>query len=184
MKKIIIAVVMFPIILMSCKKESLQTYLVDVKEKPNFVTFDFSTSILPIKLIEKAPKEDKKALESIRKVNVAFLQKDRATETEIETEKKKLKSILKRSNYKTLMRFNHKGAAATVYYLGKTDAINEIIAFGYADELGIGIARLLGKDMNPNALIKMLKSIEADDSKGKMKKIKEVFEKMEISEKE
>lgn len=178
MKKIFVAIVMLSVVFTSCKKESLQTYLVDVKEKPNFVTLDFSTSMLPVKLIEQAPEEDKKALKSVRKVNLAFLQKNKASEVEINAEKKKLKSIFKKSDYKTLMRFNHKDAAGTIYYSGETNAIDEIIAFGYADEFGVGVARLLGENMNPNALFKMLRSVEEDGNTDKLKQLKEIFKKV------
>lgn len=172
----IIAVVMLSVMFTSCKKETLQTYLVAVKEQPNFVTLDFSTSMLPLKMSEKASVEDKKALESVRKINVAFLQKNKATDVEIEAEKQKLKSILKKSDYKKLMKFNNKGTSGTIYYSGKTDAIDEIIAFGYSDDFGVGVIRLLGDNMNPNALKNMIKSVELDDDNGKMKKLKGVFE--------
>lgn len=177
MKKVYVVLVILSVIFASCKKETLQTYLVDVKDKPNFVTLDFSTSMLPLKISEIASDEDKKALESVRKINIAFLQKSKATVAEIETEKQTLKSVLKKSDYKTLMKFNHKGASGTIYYLGKTDAINEIIAFGYSNEFGVGVARLLGKNMNPNAILKMLKSVQPDDDSEKLKEIKEIFEK-------
>lgn len=177
MKKVYVVLVILSVIFASCKKETLQTYLVDVKDKPNFVTLDFSTSMLPLKISEIASNEDKKALESVRKINIAFLQKGKATVAEIETEKQTLKSVLKKSDYKTLMKFNHKGASGTIYYLGKTDAINEIIAFGYSNEFGVGVARLLGKNMNPNAILKMLKSVQPDDDSEKLKEIKEIFEK-------
>lgn len=177
MKKIyVIAVVMLSVMFTSCKKETLQTYLVAVKEQPNFVTLDFSTSMLPLKMSEKASAEDKKALESVRKINVAFLQKNKAMDVEIEAEKQKLKSILKKSDYKKLMKFNHKGASGTIYYSGETDAIDELIAFGYSDDYGVGVIRLLGDNMNPNALKNMMKSVEPDDDNGKMKKLKGVFE--------
>lgn len=177
MKKVYVVLVILSVIFASCKKETLQTYLVDVKDKPNFVTLDFSTSMLPLKISEIASDEDKKALESVRKINIAFLQKSKATAAEIESEKQTLKSVLKKSDYKTLMKFNHKGASGTIYYLGKTDAINEIIAFGYSNEFGVGVARLLGKNMNPNAILKMLKSVKPDDDSEKLKEIKEIFEK-------
>lgn len=183
MKKIFIVIVIFSSLFVSCKKETLQTYLVDVRDNPNFVTLDFSTSMLPLKLIKEAPKEDIETLESVRKVNVAFLQKSKVTSVEIEGEKKKLEAILNKSDYKTLMRFNHKGAAGKIYYLGNPNAINEIVAFGHSDELGVGVIRLLGKNMNPNALVKMMRSIQPNTDNDKFKKIKEILQNTKSVEK-
>lgn len=183
MKKIFMIIVIFSTLFVSCKKETLQTYLVDIQDKPNFVTLDFSTSMLPLKLIEEAPKEDIKTLKSVRKVNVAFLQKSKATLVEITTEKKKLETILSKSDYKTLMRFNDKGAMGKIYYLGSPNAIDEIVAFGYSDELGVGVARLLGKNMNPNAIIKMMRSIQPNTDSNKFKKIKEILQNAKSIEK-
>lgn len=182
MKKIfVLAIALLTITLTSCKKETLQTYLVETQEKKNFTTFDFSTSILPISLVE-ASIEDKNALASVRKVNIAFLQKKKATETELNAEKTKLQAILKNTDYKVLMKFNDKKSKATIYYTGKTDAIDELIVFGFSEEVGVGVARLLGDNMNPASILKMLKKADVSKKDDDFKKLKEIFKEQNKSE--
>lgn len=174
MKKLyIILAVLGSVIFTSCKKETLQTYLVDSKEKDNFITLDFSANTL-LNLTGDATIEDKEAFKSVRKVNIAFLHKDKASEVEIETEKEKLKSILKNSDYKKLMKFSHKSHSGTIYYLGEsTDLINEVVVFGYSDEFGVGVVRLLGKNMNPTAITNAIKNVKPN--KEELKKLAKVL---------
>ncbi len=177
MKKIsILSLLAIFIAFTSCKKETLQTYLLAKKDDPNFITLDVSSSILPISLNAKATAEDKKAFESIRKINVAFLQSNKVEKPMLIAEKEKLTTILKKSNYKTLMSFKDKRGTARLYYLGETDAINEMVGFVYSDNFGTGVARLLGKNMNPDALIKMMKNIDADENSDKIKNFKTIIE--------
>lgn len=49
-----------------------------------------------------------------------------------------------------------------VYYTGDTDAIDEIIAFGYSKKVGVGVARLLGENMNPAKIIEMMNDVKLD----------------------
>lgn len=162
----------------SCKKEAtLQTYLVAKQENPKFTTLDFSTSLFPFKIKENASEADKKAYESVRKINVAFLTKDKATDAEIKAESEKLKTILSTSDYKTLMKFKQNGADIKIYYKGEPEAIDEMIVSGYSEEMGVGIARLLGDNMNPTALMSMANNIDVDTNSDSFKKIKDIVEK-------
>ena len=68
----------------------------------------------------------KETIKSIKKINYAFLPKTADNTVNYEAEKAKLK----------------------VFYTGDTDAIDEVIAFGYGDKNGVGVARLLGEMMN------------------------------------
>ena len=56
-----------------------------------------------------------------------------------------------------------KGMNVKVYYTGDTDAIDEVIAFGYNKEAGVGVARLLGENMNPAKIIEMMNSVNMDE---------------------
>ena len=49
------------------------------------------------------------------------------------------------------------------YFTGEDDAIDEIILYGFDEERGMGIARLLGDDMNPSDILNMMKSMEKGD---------------------
>ena len=57
----------------SCKKEkSLQGYLVESQDKKGFVSLDVPASLLQLSM-DSASEEDRKAYESIRKINITGL---------------------------------------------------------------------------------------------------------------
>jgi hypothetical protein len=153
------------LLMSSCKNDkSLQTYLVDTSGKEGFYTGDIPVSSV------LSPKADvsedvKETMQSIKKINVVFLPKTEANETSYQTEKAKLKEIFKdNEDYKSLMAMKLKGMNVSVFYSGKTEAIDEIVAFGYGDQNGVGVVRLLGDDMDPSKIVKMLSSVEMDEN--------------------
>lgn len=149
----------------SCKNEkSLQSYLVDTSGKDGFYTGDIPVSSV---LSAKADVSDnvKKTMKSIKKINVAFLPKTDDNTALYETEKVKLKNIFTdNDDYKSLMSMKMQGMNVNVYYTGNTDSIDEVVAFGYGDKNGVGVARLLGENMNPADIIEMLNSVKMDGS--------------------
>ena len=64
-----------------------------------------------------------------------------------------------------------------VYFTGKTTSLNEIIAFGYRDGLGVGVARLLGKNMNPANIITMLNKLKIDTNNLNLEQFSAIFSK-------
>lgn len=157
----------------SCKNEkSLQSYLVDTSGKEGFLTGDLPVSSL---LTAKADVSDdvKETMESIKKINVAFLRKTNSNAAAYETEKATLKKIFTNKDYKSLGAVKAKGMNVKVYYTGSTDSLDEVIAFGYSPEFGVGVARLLGENMNPTKVIEMLNSVNMD--KGNFKNFGESF---------
>jgi len=174
MKNIIyISLLFLGLLFTSCKKESLQSYLVESQEKKEFSHISIPSSIIQLSSLA-ASEEEKKAYESIKKINITGLLANNASEGQYETEKKKLKNILKDSDYKTLMNFKDKGNNITLYYTGEKDAIDEIIAFGYGEKMGVGVARVLGENMNPAAIMQMLKKTKLD--KNNLSQFKMMFE--------
>lgn len=149
----------------SCKSEkSLQSYLVEANDKAGFSSIDVPVSSV---LSPKADvSEDVKAtIKSIKKINVVFLKKTAENETVYETEKATLKNIFKDNNdYKTLSSMKLKGMNMNIYYAGETDSIDEIVAFGYSKEFGVGVARLLGENMNPAKIMEVINDMEMDPS--------------------
>ena len=61
------------------------------------------------------------------------------------------------------MRYGGGTRKAELYYRGTEDAIDELIIFGSDDEKGFGIARVTGDKMDPEAMIRLLKSFEKGD---------------------
>ena len=160
MRKLIIIPFLL-LIFVACKKESVQTYFIENQQKKEFVSVDISSSILKLSEV-LASEKDKKAYQSIQNINVLALPIQRAKEGQYEQEKDRFKQILKGSSYKKLMNFNKDGNAVTLYYIGEVDAIDEIIAYGYSDEQGMGIARILGNKMNPNDIMEMVQNTKLD----------------------
>ncbi|AUC15068.1 hypothetical protein BTO06_07935 [Tenacibaculum sp. SZ-18] len=176
MKKLFtFAIICIAIIFTSCKKqESLQSYLIQTDENQNYVRFDFSTSMLG-SFFEDISEEDQKTFESIRKMNIAFLPVHKTNEEEFGVERKKIKEIMKNTNYKSLIRVNDKRGKGTVYYNGEADAIDEIVAVIYAKDFGFGVARILGNDMNIEKIMKMVQSTNMEDKGVGLEKIKDIF---------
>lgn len=176
MKKLLIySLLLVAFVTVSCKNESLQTYLVESQEKEGFITFDLPASVLQLSL-DKASEEDKKAYESIKKINITGVPYKNLDETSYEAEKERLKSILKKSSYKELMKFKKDGANAAIYYSGDADAIDEIIAFGYGKEMGVGVARILGENMNPSQILQMVQKAKIDAGNLDLKQFKKIFD--------
>tara|TARA_B100000780_G_C20843529_1_gene335228 strand:- start:102 stop:638 length:537 start_codon:yes stop_codon:yes gene_type:complete len=164
MKKTVIflSVVLLNSLFVSCnKQQSLQSYLIESQEKEGFMSVDVPLSFIQLKT-EGVPEEIKESYKSIRKVNLAGLPY-KNNEEAYEIEKTLLSSILKNSNsYKSLMRMDVKGMKLAIYCNGDSDSIDEVIAFGHSKEVGVGVARILGKNMNPGKIMEMIEYLKID----------------------
>ena len=149
----------------ACKNEkSLQSYFVEANEKAGFSSIDVPVSSV------LSPKADvsedvKETIKSIKKINVVFLKRTEENETVYEAEKATLKNLFKdNKDYKTLSSMKMKGMNVNLYYSGDTDSIDEIVAFGYNQEVGVGVARLLGENMNPAKIMEVVSEMKMDPS--------------------
>lgn len=176
MKKLFtFTIICLSITLTSCKKqESLQSYLIQTEDNQDYVRFDFSTSMLG-SFFEDISEEDQKTFQSVRKMNIAFLPVNKANEEEFGVERKKIKGIMKNTDYKSLIRVNDKRGKGTIYYAGEADAIDEIVAVIYAKDFGLGVARILGNDMNIEKIMKMVQNANMEDKGDELEKIKDIF---------
>ena len=162
----------------SCKNEkSLQSYLVDTSGKEGFYTGDLPvSSILSAKT--DVSEDIKRSIKSIKKINIVFLPKTADNTADYEIEKEKLNAIFKGNEaYKSLMSMKVKGMNVNMYYSGNTENVNEVIAFGYGDTAGVGVARLLGKNMNPAKILTTLKSMNFDGDSAALKQFSKMFNK-------
>ena len=157
-----VSAVILSVLCISCNKEqSLQSYLVESQDKSGFMSIDVPLSFIQLKTNE-VPNDVKEAYRSIQKVNLVGLPYFN-NEAAYEVEKKTLLTILKNSkSYKNLMRMDVKGMKISVYCNGDSDAIDEVIAFGYSKEVGVGVARILGKNMNPAKIMQMVEYLKID----------------------
>jgi len=162
----------------SCKNEkSLQSYLVDTSGKEGFYTGDLPvSSILSAKT--DVSEDIKRTIKSVKKINIVFLPKTADNTAAYEIEKEKLNVIFKGNEaYKSLMSMKVKGMNVNMYYSGDTENIDEVIAFGYGENTGVGVARLLGKKMNPLKIIETLSSTDFNEENPALKQFSKMFTK-------
>ncbi len=160
MKKITTLIVAFVVAFSftSCNEDSLQGYLVESQEKSGFITFDVPASILQIKS-DDVSAETKATLKTLKKINIVALPSNADNSADVLAEKKALDKIFKGAAYKSLMRFSHEDIKIQLYYTGNGDEIDEVIAYAYAASKGVGIARILGDNMNPSDIMKMVSEV-------------------------
>lgn len=164
MNKLILKITLFSAVLFltltSCETgPTVQSYYVDSQEKDGFVTSTIPKSLLGVDEKSLSP-ESKEAYESVKKVNVLFLPATEDKKEMVVQETQLFASILEDSDYKTLMRHNSDGIKVQLVYDGSSDSIDEIIVFGSSEEMGMGVARVLGDDMNLGNIMKMTQELD------------------------
>lgn len=158
-------VTLFSILLFSCSnKPTLQKYFVENMENKDFLAIDISPSILNIDKVSLSDSE-KKALETFDKMNIIAFKKDSLNNTKFKEEEVKVKAILKEEIYQELMKFGSGSQAASVYYMGEDDKIDEFVVYTKNVNSGFAIVRVLGDNMNPADIftfIEVLKKANID----------------------
>ena len=160
----ILSLMLVAFLVTSCNNDkSLQKYLVETSGKEGFMTGDIPVSSL-ISAKADVSDEIKETIKSVKKINVVFLAKTTENQTIYEAEKNTLKNIFTNKDYKSLGKMKAQGMNINVYYTGKTDSLDEVIAFGYSNIVGVGVARLLGENMDPAKMLEMLQNITMDEN--------------------
>lgn len=166
MKKIILIIIGFVFvegIFTSCNNgKSLQAYYVDKQESNNFIALDLPASL--INLNEDVSEETKETISSIKKLNILAFKLNDSNKNEYESEYKEVKEILKSDKYSELVRVNHKNAKIILKYQGDDDTVDEFILFASDDEKGFALARILGNNMDPEKIMKLIKNLDEFDS--------------------
>ncbi|GAA4817618.1 DUF4252 domain-containing protein [Litoribaculum gwangyangense] len=158
--KYIICTFLATVFLTSCGDGvSLQRYYVDNQESKNFITQDIPLSMVDI---DKSTftEEQLEAYNSVNKLNFLGY---KSNETDLESynlEVAKVKTILKDSKYNDLMEFSDKGNKIFVKYVGDDDEADEVIVFGSSEDMGFGIVRILGNNMNPEKMITLIDAFQ------------------------
>lgn len=146
----------------SCdNNQSLQEYYVNNQQNKNFVAVDIPASLLAG--TESLTEEQRQVLKTVKKINLLAIPKKNENLETIAAEKQKIASILKDEKYQLLMRFGSGETRMELYFTGKEEAIDEIIVYGFNDNRGLGIARILGNDMNPGEIMGLMESLKAEN---------------------
>ncbi len=160
--KYFMALLLGAMTLISCNDKSLQKYLVEKQDDDKFVKMDIAASLLQGRN-SNFTQEEKDILNTIKKVNVvAYPIKENDT-ADFEKERNELKAILDQEQYKELTRIKSDNWNATLKYSGEEDAIDEVIVFASDDNRGFAVFRLLGENMRPDQMLKLMKSAERGD---------------------
>jgi len=162
---------------MSCNQgPTLQSYIVDNQETNNFTTIDLPTSVVSFDE-SKLTEDQKQAYKSVKRLNFLGYRMKDGNEAEYKAELLKVKSILKDKKYKELMRMgNNEDGKVLIKYLGSETKIDELIVFGNANDQGFGILRVLGKNMKPDNMVKLVDAMQnADVDEDQLKGITEFF---------
>lgn len=142
--------------LVSCNSDpSLQKYFVENTDNKNFIALDVSPSILNLEKT-KLSAEQNEALKSFDKMNILAFKANATNETLFETERAKVKAILKDPKYQQLMSFGSGQDGASISYIGSDDNIEEFVIFANKKESGFAVVRVLGKNMNPNNIMTLM----------------------------
>lgn len=163
------------VLLIACDSSaSLQKYYVDSKENNEFISVDLPANILQLKDTEVSD-DVKKVLNTIKKINFLALQLSDTNEDLYVAERLKIKEILKKPKYKELLRVNTGNGNVSVNYIGKEDAIDEIVIFGSDNEKGFALVRVLGENMNPSDILRLSQELKIDGDSNQLKQLEGLF---------
>lgn len=147
---------------MACNNDpSLQQYYVNNQENKEFISLDLPASMLAN--MESLDENQRRTLETVKKVNLLAIPYKPENESRIEEEKNNVNDILKNEKYQLLMKFGMGDTKMELYYTGHDEAVNEVILYGFDENKGMGIARVLGENMNPGDIMNLVRSMEKGD---------------------
>ena len=157
-----LSMVCFSLLAIACDNgQSLQEYYVSNQENNDFVAVDIPASMFAN--VGSLEPEQQKTLESIKKINVLAIPIKAENKEIIESEKNNISEILKDEKYQLLMKYGGNNTRLEVYYTGDEEAVDEIIVYGFDVNKGLGMARILGDNMNPSDILVLIKSLEKGD---------------------
>lgn len=161
MKKIFWVAGLLLTVLVSCNNDpSLQKYFVEKSSARDFITLDIAANFVNSDTLPLSDGE-KKALESLNKLNLLIYKKDSLATNEVyNKEKETVKGLLDKGAYEQLMRFGSNKEGVYIYSLGEEKKIDEFVFFMYQQENGFGVVRVLGDDMNSNDVLYMVQLLE------------------------
>jgi len=171
MKKIIYISFLSLLFIQCSSQPSLQKYMVENSENPNFIAIDLGTSILNIADNELS-KEEKNFLKAVKKLNILFFRKNKDNSELYAQEKEKVQHIIKEnSQYEQLVKLGAKGTKCTFYSVGTGNFIDEALLFVSNEEAGFMIVRLLGKKMNTEHVMSFVSILKKADIDSELKPI-------------
>jgi len=178
MKRILSLIFIASTLLSSCNNEpSLQKYFVEKTENKNFIALDLSPDMLNVDSL-KLTVDENEALKSFEKVNILAFKLNDKNKGEYETERSKVKEILKEEKYQQLMKFGSGKDGASVSFVGDTEHIDEFVFYANKKENGFAVVRVIGKDMNPTGIVTLMSVLKnANVDLEQLKPLQQMFAK-------
>lgn len=161
----------------SCNsKPTLQQYFVEKSEVAPFVALDLPPSVFAGTTVLTA--EEQAAMDSFNKLNVlVYPLSGKGTTPEFLSEREAVKQILDDPQYQELMSFGSGQDKGSLRFVGTQDNIDEFVVFVSQKETGFAIVRVIGDDMDANAvvtLMSMMRKVNLNASE--LAPLKAVFE--------
>ncbi len=144
----------------SCEpKMTLQRYFLTVQENPEFSLIEVPVSLLgPVS--ENLNAEQQQTLASVKKVSVLLYRNPEKVDF-IANQQVIINEFLASDGFEPLFSAKMKREAqATVMIRGDVSQINEAVIFGYANDQGFILARILGNQMNPAAFMQLVETLK------------------------
>tara|TARA_B100001059_G_scaffold55488_1_gene50303 strand:- start:1624 stop:2196 length:573 start_codon:yes stop_codon:yes gene_type:complete len=170
-KRALILITLFiGIVTNSCEQApSLQQYFVEKMDDSSFLIVNLPLQIDSL-LQEDTNDSEREVIANIGKLNLLLYKKNTNNSEKYFTEVERVKKILSAKRYQNLMDLKaFDMAQGNLLFDGKTDQIEEGIVFLDAKNMGFGVLRILGNDLNPAALISLSKKINTNQLKSKIK---------------
>ena len=158
--KSIITVLTIALLFVSCKDEnSIQTYFVDHREQPEFLSLDLSAKMLDLSKADLTA-EQQEAYNSIEKLDVLAYRVNDGDVVAYEQELQKAKKVFKNEKYEELMEFKDNGISFKISTIGDENTVDEILVLANSKEMGFAIVRVLGDKMKPEQLVKLITELQ------------------------
>jgi len=164
------------LIMVSCKDEnSIQTYVVDHQDKPEFLTLDLSPKMVDFSKAELS-EDELKVYNSFNKMNIIAYNAKSSDEANYTKELEKAKAVFKNEKYEELMEFSDNGIKFRVNTIGNGDTVDEFLVLASSSDMGFVVVRVLGNDMQPEKLYKLIESMkDADVDNSQLNELMDYF---------
>ena len=162
----ILTILTLALFFVSCKDEnSIQTYFVDHKEQPEFLSLDLSAKMIDLSKADLSP-EQKEAYNSVKKLDVLAYRVNDGDIVAYEQELQKAKKVLNNEKYEELMEFKDNGISFKISTIGDENTVDEFLVLANSKEMGFAIVRVLGDKMKPEQLVKLITELQHADADG------------------
>ena len=151
------------VLMTSCEsKITLQRYFYEAHQNNEFTIIELPASLLGSSLDELSEKQ-RETVASLRKLSV-IIYRDSTNSEFLQEQHKIINEFLNRDGFKPFFdaRMNDE-AHVSIQVQGSLDQFDEAVFFGYADDQGFILARVLGDKMNPAAYMELATTLEESE---------------------